>query len=148
MLSAGVCNSAVRGPYGPVVAGYLSSCFLDVVLVPLPSFLLLLPALYLVVSPSPALSLKTGHTTRATRALAGTYGALVCALFLMQLLVVVRLGLSHQGVGLLPLNLILILLILVLLHRRRQGSLSPGTVKFILQGYWCLCRSFLPAGKC
>lgn len=66
------------------------------------------------------------------------YRLLVLALLLMDILEVVRLGLSNSGVGLLPVSIIGIVIVIFLLFLRKRGQFSGQELGSVLVGYWGL----------
>ncbi|KAL8293787.1 hypothetical protein RQP46_000488 [Phenoliferia psychrophenolica] len=147
MLSNGVCNPAIRvGGFGPMIQGgthqYLTSCFNDVVLLPLPTWLLILIGV-----PILAMSARSnrGMVVRASlvsRIFTWVYHLLILAALLMSILEIVRLALSDSGIGLLPFTLAGILIAMGMLVLRRKGTRKPRVVGGILAAYWGLLIAF------
>ncbi|KAK4703879.1 hypothetical protein P7C70_g2336, partial [Phenoliferia sp. Uapishka_3] len=165
MLSAGICNSAIRiGGFGPMDGKHLTSCFNDVILLPLPTWLLLLFGLPILVissrsnlvssvrpSAPPRTQLMvprsipqptTRSSSRFSRIITWIYRLLVLAALLMSILEITRLALSHSGIGLLPFTLAGILLAMVMLGMRARGQRKPKVVGGILMVFWGILVAF------
>ncbi|SPO25056.1 uncharacterized protein UTRI_01573_B [Ustilago trichophora] len=140
--------------------GITTTCFNDVVLEPLATWVLLL-----VLLPLLALKLRrkrssstsssrlihyrssaygnenklSGKYTRLRTSLDALYMLLVVAAFLMNILQIVRLALADRGVGLLPFNLAGILIVLVLMHARAPDS---SAVSSTVLAFWAMLLTF------
>jgi len=121
--------------------GSPSTCTLDTVVVPLPSFLLF-------VATGLVLSLKFDlvrdspdyRRTPPTRWLHITYALLVVAALGMSILEVVRLALANLGVGLLPVTPLALCLVLFFLWYERRARTRVMSVVFLL--YWIFLAAF------
>ncbi|KAK0542900.1 hypothetical protein OC861_006651 [Tilletia horrida] len=147
--------------------GLTTTCFNDVVLEPLATWVLLLvilPALHLLVwlpyirsgaAQAPLLRFRYGTTVSEEKGLtprrygglrtAGNvlYALLIIAAFLMNILQIVRLALANRGVGLLPFNLagILIVLFMMVVPTPAHRSARTKTSLAILF-YWTMLIAF------
>ncbi|KAF8885922.1 hypothetical protein CPB85DRAFT_362097 [Mucidula mucida] len=112
--------------------GSPTTCLLDTVLVPLPSFL------FIVAIPV-ALFYQRGRILpriHSRRWLHITYLALVAASWAMTILEIIRLGLENMGVGLLPITTIGLMLAFFVLLTERKGP--TRVVSMIFASYWLL----------
>ncbi|GAC93929.1 hypothetical protein PHSY_001497 [Pseudozyma hubeiensis SY62] len=140
--------------------GVTTTCFNDVVLEPLATWVLLfvlLPLLGLALKRKRYNSSSTsrlinyssnayrndskfsGRHSRLRISMDILYTLLVVAALLMNILQIVRLALANRGVGLLPFNLAGILIVLVLMHLR---SASPPAVSLTIWSFWTLLVAF------
>lgn len=147
MLPTGLCNAAVRGgSFGPMLISssgqrYLSSCFIDIVLIPIPNYFLLFVALPLILVHSDKTTSVVRSDSRWNKTGKWIYYLLTLALLLMNILEIVRLALSQSGVGLLPFFLAGVLgLIFLAALRRRQTAQGRNTTRITLAllAYWPL----------
>ncbi|KAJ3755136.1 hypothetical protein EV360DRAFT_86192 [Lentinula raphanica] len=115
-----------------VLPGSPSTCTLDTIIVPLPSFLLVatlsLLSLRSKTSPVAIFCVPYPHW------LYNTYLALVFADFAMTILEIARLSAQELGVGLLPMTSIALLMILGLLRIERRGRKRSSSI--VLCSYW------------
>ncbi|CBQ70232.1 conserved hypothetical protein [Sporisorium reilianum SRZ2] len=140
--------------------GITTTCFNDVVLEPLATWVLLLVLLPLLAL---AVKRKRSSTNAASRLIhyrsnayrnesklsgrhAGLrtgldvlYMLLVVAALLMNILQIVRLALAHRGVGLLPFNIAGILIVLVLMHVRTPAA---SAVSLTILLFWTMLLAF------
>ncbi|KAJ3726653.1 hypothetical protein FB446DRAFT_783951 [Lentinula raphanica] len=115
-----------------VLPGSPSTCTLDTIIVPLPSFLLVATLLLLSLrskkSPVAIFRVPYPHW------LYNIYLALVFADFAMTILEIARLSAQNLGVGLLPMTSIALLMILGLLWIERRGRKRSSSI--VLCSYW------------
>ncbi|KAM0755025.1 hypothetical protein T439DRAFT_352980 [Meredithblackwellia eburnea MCA 4105] len=143
MLPNSVCNPSIRGAgFGPMINSHLTSCFVDVILIPLPTWLLLVFGLPLLLATSPPASVQPHPTKLFRRVLHWIYRLLVLAALLMQILEIVRLGLSDSGIGLLPFGLAGLICAMGLIWSRATMRRKASTVGGILLAYWALLVVF------
>lgn len=123
---------------------FQTSCFNDVILLPLPTWLLLVVGLPLLFS-TRAFSQTYYDATATKRGLLSRiitiiYRLLVLALLLMDILEITRLVLSNSGIGLLPFNLAGVLIVMVILGVRWRKGGSTRVARGILIAYWGSCK--------
>ncbi|ORY88842.1 hypothetical protein BCR35DRAFT_350754 [Leucosporidium creatinivorum] len=142
-----LCNNNVRtGGFGPMANSHLTTCFVDVILLPLPTWLLLLFGLpFLVISSRHHIPSPRSCARLPFRILASIYTVLVVALLAMQVLEIVRLALSDSGVGLTPFEVVGTLVVFALLWARAKGRMGEKKVGGVLVVYWALLLAFQAA---
>ncbi|GAA98898.1 uncharacterized protein L969DRAFT_95576 [Mixia osmundae IAM 14324] len=147
MRADGKPNGIVESPYD----SNLASCFDDVILIPLATwvFLPLSVIAFASVLASSSTRSTSGVSTRSKlpRWAAILYAVLVVALLAMEILEITRLSLSNNGVGLLPFSLVgvLIAFVLVVLLHVRKADIAANkrrTASTILALYWILSLAF------
>ncbi|PWN95010.1 hypothetical protein FA09DRAFT_323122 [Tilletiopsis washingtonensis] len=151
-----------NAPFASIQRGLPALCFLDVILAPLATWVLLvlIGALWV-----PALLKSRRHVAsfklplqryrfrstyagvaaprfpRLATALAVLHTLLVIAALLMNVLEIVRLYLAHRGAGLLPFTLGGIVLVLLLMHVRTHLRVRSVTA-FVVLAFWLLSAAF------
>jgi len=112
-------------PFGPMVDGHLTRCFVDVIGVPLADWLLLLGFVPVFLAARRQRRRREGIPRVVPRWLAILYAVLIAAAVAMQVLEITRDAISNSGIGLLPFNLAGLLLafaIIVAGHCRLGGQ--------------------------
>lgn len=105
---ATLCGNRPFGPHSKLHPNLPTTCFLDVIVVPLPIWLYLLTTPLLI-----ALYLRdrkarasrddcSGAKSRVAKAMAVVYYILIVAMLAMESLEIARLSIAHLGIGLLP----------------------------------------------
>jgi len=131
MTPTTLCENRFALPGSP------STCVLDTVLVPLPSFLLVILLVFAIRSRSPHLTAAKPILPKWLHIL---YLVLIAATFAMRVLEIVRLVAAKLGVGLLPMGIVSLLFIGGVMWwkgRMRGVTLSAG-----LMVYWLLMTIF------
>jgi len=139
MVLSGICEN--RTP----LTGVPSTCLVDTLIVPLPSFLLLLTLAGLLVLSKlrpafPSVLSRLPGTSRYPKWLYILHTVLVLAGIIMSILEFTRLILVQQGVGLLPVNTAALICVFVLMSwRGRQRNIVLSSC---FDAYWLLALAF------
>jgi len=111
------------------IPGSPSSCVLDTVLVPLPSFVITIVLCYVLFDLHFAAKNGRLERNRLLKEWSGlpswaniTYLVLIAATFAMRILEIVRLILAHLGVGLLPIGLVALVPVFAAVWNCREGT--------------------------
>lgn len=116
-----------------------TTCFLDTILLPLPTWLFLAFGLPLLLFSSRPLSPPATSHSRALRAVTWLYYILTVALLAMDVLEIARLALPRAGgIGLLPFGLVGVLGALGAMRARARGWRKERVVGGVLVVYWAL----------